>query len=77
MGEGSNPALGMILFALVLVCEKYFLPETKNIFFGGYYLSLEKKLADKLDSDDIIIYYPKIFIYSLSATSMKSALHRV
>ena len=30
-----------------------------------------------IDSDDIIIYYPKILIYSLSVPSMKSALHRV
>ena len=30
-----------------------------------------------IDSDDIIIYYPKILIYSPSVSSMKSALHRV
>ena len=30
-----------------------------------------------IDSDDIIIYYPKILIYSPSVSPMKSAFHGV
>ena len=38
----------MILFAFILVCEKQFLPDTRNIFFfRRNNLSLEKKLVDK------------------------------
>ena len=34
MGKGNNPALGMTLFALILVSGKQFLPDIKKIIFS-------------------------------------------
>ena len=48
MGKGNNPALGMILFAFILVYGKEFLSDTRIIFFVSEKLSyFGKKLADK------------------------------
>ena len=75
MEEINNPALGMILFALFLVCGKYFLPDTKNIFFSEILSQFGKKLADKwivwgtTKGSDYIVF-EKIELYEIKGFNL-------